>query len=492
MSASKDKLLRKKQIEAGTDKRTLAMEKEAKQRRKSTITYIVVAVLLVVFFAFIFIYNSAWPSRHMTAVEINGEKYTVAQLNYYYSNEYVNFYNNYYSYISYGMFFDPQQSLADQEYAEGTSWRQYFLDTAVQSMTQVQMLNEKAEDAGFTLSQEQQDSYDAQIADLQTAWQDLGYQNLDQYLNMNYGKGVDLELVKTELYRSMVASAYSESVYDSYEYSEADLGAYYLAHANDMDIIDYVYYSIGDGDLDGQAMADAVDGTDEETFAAYLAEHGDEDAEPLDQSVPGSSVSTSDYGEFLLDHARKSGDATYVETDSAKYVVMFLGRDDNEYKTPGFRHILIEAEDADGDGEFSQEEIDAAADEAQEVYDEWKAGDATEDSFAELANERSDDAGSNTNGGLYENVTKGAMVEPIDQWLFDESRKAGDTTVVSYDGDNYTGTHVLYFTGLSDQTYAQQQADQAMRSEDYNAWQEEALADYQAVTSHMGMAGKHH
>ena len=35
-----------------------------------------------------------------------------------------------------------------------------------------------------------------------------------------------------------------------------------------------------------------------------------------------------------------------------------------------------------------------------------------EDSFAELANQYSDDAGSNTNGGLYEDVYKNQMVAP--------------------------------------------------------------------------------
>lgn len=43
-----------------------------------------------------------------------------------------------------------------------------------------------------------------------------------------------------------------------------------------------------------------------------------------------------------------------------------------------------------------------AAQKAQDILDEWKAGDATEDSFAALANEYSQDPGSNTTGGLNE------------------------------------------------------------------------------------------
>ncbi len=520
MSASKDKLNRKQQIEAGTDKRSIAQAKEKAQRRKSAITYSLVAVILVIFFAFVLIYNSSWPSRHTTAVEINGQKYSVAQLDYYYAASYMTFYNNYSQYISYGMFFDPDTSLAKQEYGEGTTWRQYFLDSAVQDMAQIQMLNEQAEADGFTLSEEDQAAYDEEIASLESAWQDLGYSSLQQYLNMNYGKGVDLDLVKQELHRTHVASAYSRSIYDGYDYTTAELDDWYAENADDLDVIDYAYYTVtkpaetetDSGDdteaedaaetedteatepeaetLDCQAAAEALDGTDEGAFAAYLAENVGEGTEPTSTSLPGASLS-ADYSQWLLDEARQIGDATAIDTDSASYVVMFLGRNDNSYPMANFRHILIQAEDADADGSFSDEEVQAAADEAQSIYEEWQAGDATEDSFAALANERSDDGGSNTTGGLYEDVYQGAMVEPINDWLFEDGRKAGDTTVVSYAG-SYTGTHVLYYTGESDLTYAQYQADTSLRNDAYSAWQEEQMASYEPVTSHLGMAGKLH
>ena len=140
MSASKDKKLRKQQIEAGTDKRTIAREKELKQRRKTKITYSVVAVVLVVLFAFIFVSNSTFPSRHTTAVTIDGKDYSVAELNFYYSNAYMNFYNNNYYYMSMGLFFDPQTSLAEQQYSEDMTWRDYFIDAAVENMRQAAAL----------------------------------------------------------------------------------------------------------------------------------------------------------------------------------------------------------------------------------------------------------------------------------------------------------------------------------------------------------------
>ena len=490
MSASKDKIIRKQQIEAGTDKRTKAAAEEAKKRRKTNIQYSVVAAILVIVFAFIFIYNSALPSRHTTAVTIDGEKYTVAQLNYYYSNSYMSFYNNYYTYISYGMFFDPSTSLKEQMYSEDMTWRQYFLESAVDSMTEIHILNKAAEEAGFVLPEDQQAEYEEAINSIETSWSGLGYSSLEQYINMNYGKGVDMDLIRQELYRTYVASAYSQYMYDSYDYSVADLDAYYAEHADEFDSITYAYVTDYDGVIDAEAIAAAVNGSDEEAFTAYMEENY-EGITPTTLTYPGDSLPDA-YAAWLLDAARTPGDATAITEEGESTVVMFVSRDTNDYNTVSFRHILLTADDADGDGAYSDEEIAAAAAEAQSVYDEWQAGAADEDSFAELANLRSDDGGSNTTGGLYETVIKGQMVEPIDAWLFDEARQPGDTDILSYNGDNYTGTHVVYFVGTDELTYAQAIADNTMRNDAFSTWMDEQEAATAVTTSHLRMCGQNH
>ena len=490
MSASKDKIIRKQQIAEGTDKRSRAAAEEAKKRRKTNIQYSIVAAILVVVFAFIFIYNSALPSRHTTAVTIDGEKYTVAQLNYYYSTNYNSFYNNYYSYISYGMFFDTSQSLKDQMYTVDMSWRDYFLQAAVDNMTEVQILNKAAEEAGFTLSEEDQASYEDAVASIETSWSDLGYSSLKQYINMNYGKGVDMDLVRQELYRTYVASAYSQYLYDSYEYSAEDLAAYYDEHADEYDSISYAYVTDYDGTIDAEAVATAVEGTDEDIFAEFM-EKNYENLAPVTLTYTGSQL-PSEYSEWLLDAARVPGDTTVFTEDDSSTVVMFVSRDTNDYHTVSFRHILKTATDEDGDGSYSDEEIAVAADAAQALYDEWLAGDATADSFAELATLNTDDGGSSSTGGLYETVTRGEMVEPIDTWLFDEARQPGDTDVISYAGDNYTGTHVVYFAGTDERTYAQAIADSAMRNDAFSSWLQEQEDAIDVTTSHLRMCGQNH
>lgn len=106
------------------------------------------------------------------------------------------------------------------------------------------------------------------------------------------------------------------------------------------------------------------------------------------------------------------------------------------------RHILISPEQNDS-GEIPEEAWAASESKAQEILNEYLAGDKTEESFAALANEYSVDPGSNTNGGLYTGVSQGEMVEEFDAWCFDATRQKGDTGIVK----TTYGYHIMYFSG---------------------------------------------
>ena len=110
------------------------------------------------------------------------------------------------------------------------------------------------------------------------------------------------------------------------------------------------------------------------------------------------------------------------------------------------RHILLMPTggiaDASGNVTYSDAEWETCYNEAQAILDTWKAGEATEASFAELANLHSKDGGSNTTGGLYEYVTDdGTYVEAFTQWAVDASRQTGDTGIVQTE----YGYHIMYF-----------------------------------------------
>ena len=110
------------------------------------------------------------------------------------------------------------------------------------------------------------------------------------------------------------------------------------------------------------------------------------------------------------------------------------------------RHILIAVEggtkDEEGEVTYSEEEWETCRQEAQKVLDQWLAGEATEESFTDLAYEYSEDTGSNANGGLYQNLdAQSGFVQEFIDWYMDENRKPGDYGLIR---TNY-GYHVMYF-----------------------------------------------
>lgn len=113
---------------------------------------------------------------------------------------------------------------------------------------------------------------------------------------------------------------------------------------------------------------------------------------------------------------------------------------DNDQQTIDVRHILVTPEDADGDGVSTDEEWAAAEAEARALLDEYLKN-PTEANFATMANEHSADPGSNTNGGLYEMVLPGQMVDTFNDWCFNEERLVGDTGIVK----TTYGYHIMYF-----------------------------------------------
>lgn len=193
--------------------------------------------------------------------------------------------------------------------------------------------------------------------------------------------------------------------------------------------------------------------SDEASFEDLYADYATDTAVELRKTnTKKSSISPTGVAQWLFDSARQAGDTTVIEdtTGNAYYVVYFIDRYLDHAKTVDVRHILVrssaETTDEMTDEEKATAEENAKAEakqKAEDIYAEWKNGDATEDSFAVLAEANSEDPGSNTNGGLYEAVTEGQMVASFNDWIFDDARKPGDTEIIETD----YGYHVMCFVG---------------------------------------------
>ena len=161
-------------------------------------------------------------------------------------------------------------------------------------------------------------------------------------------------------------------------------------------------------------------------------------------------------------------------------MVLFQSVNNNAFALKDVRHILVSYEggttDENGTTTYSEEEKNAAKEAAEKILKEWEEGEKTEDSFAALAKEKSTDTGSKENGGLYEAVYPDQMVDPFEDWCFDETRKVGDTGIVQTD----YGYHVMYFTGDNEVNYRDYLVKNDLLEETITNWQT-ALNDATSV-----------
>ena len=202
-----------------------------------------------------------------------------------------------------------------------------------------------------------------------------------------------------------------------------------------------------------------------ERFNAAIECENDTGSATVRSGVAGSSL--GDMSQWLRDASRKEGDFTVIEDSYGEgyYTVLFLGREDNHYPTVSVRHILIKAV-AGEDGTYSDEAKQAALDRVNEIKAEFESGDQSEESFAALAEQYSEDAGSNTKGGLYEGIYKGKTVDGFNDFCF-AGHKNGDIGVAYGDNGTYAGYHLIYFIGEGD-LYSNQIARDALSDEAVN------------------------
>ena len=549
MSASQDKKRRQSERAEGVDKRSLAEREAAQKARKERRTWTIVTAIVVVAALVIVLLNTNLLYRGTTAVTIGGEKYTNAEFQYYYYSELMSFQTDNAAIV--GMLFDTSTDLGKQDFdpdmaealgmtlpesmgdGEGASWEDYFRAVALDNMREVTALYTAATAAGYTLSEDDAATIDETIASLETAADTYGWKDGDAYASVIYGKGVKLDTVRKLMERASIASAYAEDQYDSYEYSSEELAGYYDEYADVFDTLSFEYYLVSAERVEttetvtdeetGEETEETTEAVTDETmaeakesaeqilqayesgaeqsalnFAEAISEVlGDEAGEPYTYEA-AQAYSTSMYlsdalADWILDESRQPEDTAVIEsTDSGYYVVVFHNRSDNDVETVSFRHILIKAEDTDEDGEYSDEELQAALTEIEAVYEEWLDGENTAERFYELQQEYSEDVNTSTGvlygdeDGVYTHIIEGAMVEGVDEFIFDPARQPGDTAIVHGVSSSYNGYHIVYFVGVDEEPYCDYLAEvgvsgsgvDGLRNDDYSAWHDELLAGY--------------
>ncbi|MGE4276029.1 MAG: peptidylprolyl isomerase [Lawsonibacter sp.] len=523
MSASRERKTRQDVTTQGPTSREQKRQQEEKEARRSTIRYITVGLICVALALFLMVWNTGLIQRNATAATINGVKYTTADVQYYFNSTRQNILNYYSQYMG-TLPFDYSTSTKDQVYNSetGETWYDYLMDQAVETMSTYAAIYDKLQSEGYTMSDDAKEYLDNALVKLENTWQNSSYTSRDAYLRASYGPYITYNRFVALYTKGILISDYINSITDGFEFDSSDYEGYYQDNADTLDSYtlsqmvlkaevattdangntiemtdDEKAAALDEAKAEKKAVADEIQskleaGADPAALAEEYATQLSGDA-ALSKTAVGSAISSAPYAEWVMDSARQAGDVTVSEYDGGStsyyyYVVLFEGRERDNSPTDTVRHILVAADTDEGADAPTDEQYASAKTKAEDLLNQWKSGAATEDSFAQLAQENSADTGSATDGGLITNIYSGSgYVADFTNWATDDARKPGDTGIVQNTASTIKGWHIMYYVGATGDPVWQMTADSAMRSQAYSTWKDSVREGYDGTASGLGL-----
>lgn len=499
------------------------ISKNTKKIVSSVVAVVVVVALLAAYVAtgtvrhgFLSYLGAA---NNLTAATVtNGDnkmKITVGQYNYYFATVYNSYKNMATQYSTYGL--DPKDYGLDVDFSKKLSqqetedpdnkdkkitWLERLEKDVLEKIrTNYLYYNEaiKANNGEVpSITDEQQKELDETIEEYKTQAEKYGY-TLSAYLVKAMGKGVTEKVFKQEATVSYIAENYAQTLakeQSSKDYQESEYDAYLNEHKDELVSVNVKIFDCDTEDdakkfekelkADGSNFADlAVKYSSDEEKDLYKDPNNSLELYATKQTLKDKKYALTVENEdgkstgldWLFSSDRKSGDI-YQYSTSVVYVISPSVLSD--VKTVDVRHILVKPETDSSTGTSTDAQWKAAYEKAEKILKEWNDGEKTETSFAALAKEYSEDNAED--GGLYENVVPGQMVNNFGNWCFDSSRKTGDTAIVQ----STYGYHIMYFVGPTDMPVWKYAAQQALASDDTQAIADSLDESYKIKTNWFG------
>lgn len=518
---------RKARIAEAAKKNAKDMQKKnaAQKAVKKIISVALAVVIAFGAFGLILDYYGTW--ERMVKIGDVGEeiKVSAAEYEYYYMSVFSNFLSRVSQYASAGMDYGYDTTLppADQtkttedENGNEITWEEFIRRQVVEQIRMANISYNEAVKMGLELSEDDEKTIDNYVDQIREQAQATTTSNgqtkpkysVDAFLRMNYGSFMNKSFYCKMLEKELLIQKYNEVKLDELaeSYSQADVDKKYNASKGSYDLVDFRIYEFAkttltanqgesndalkkrqaEADKKVKADADAFLAaiTDEASFVAKAKElNKDTKDYDVDSSTKASGMLKTEVGQGISTkaadwlfsaEAKVGAKKMFDSSDAKKYYVILVTNPAHQVETVSVRHILFGTTDAQTGEALSEAEIAQKKKDAEAALKEWQEGTKTEESFASLATELTEDTGSQSTGGLYEGVRQGQMVPEFDKWIFDKNRKTGDTEIVETD----YGFHVMYFVGQDGKYY-----DTTIRNE-------MAQTDYTAEMEDLAGSGKY-
>jgi len=422
-----DKEVKKDKVMTKYDKKIQRREEAKAKEKKQRLTtngIMVLMVLAVVAFIASFPIRS-YLSRNEAFVTINGEEIKQVEFDYNYGNV-VNDYISQYGSTYLGLMgLNVAQDFSTQMYNEDMTWKDFFQKMTVENMMNTKALRAEADAAGFEFDTT------SEVEEFKAAMDEAAKAagiTTKAYVQQVYGPYATVDELSAFVAENARVNAYFQEISAGMNPNEDEINAYYEEHKVNFDSVDYYVAS-----FPVQLTSEAP--TDEEITKALedakkLAEAAEADLGKEGEEKIGVAYYATESAlcDWLFDDARKKGDTTVIvdATSNTCYAAEFTKRYRDETPTANVRVIITQE------------------DNGQAILDEWKAGAATEESFADLCKTYTIDSSAIATGGLIEGVAASGISGELSDWIFAENRAVGDTTSMMLEGGT---TYVLYYVG---------------------------------------------
>ena len=155
-----------------------------------------------------------------TVLKSDGFKLSNTEFSYYYWSEY------FYSEETLKEQVDLTKPLDEQMYSETATWQDHLTDRILSQVEETMCLVFAAEEAGFELPAEYEETLDDVMVNFIDSAMGQGFKDTSAYLKSLYGKGADEESFRAYLHDTHMASAYAEELYQTSAPTEEEALAY--------------------------------------------------------------------------------------------------------------------------------------------------------------------------------------------------------------------------------------------------------------------------
>ncbi|MCH5317332.1 MAG: peptidylprolyl isomerase [Eubacterium sp.] len=423
------------------------------------------------------------------ALTVGNQKISVGYYNYYYNLTVNNYIENAQSgYLDLKVDEDYSNQFTTDDDGNKISWEQKFRDDTIWQIQYLTAYYEAALEAGVELTDEQKESIESSITNIQNNAAQLN-KSVKEFLIENAGEYCGIKTMRTIYERLYLAQSYFSQKNISLSANEEEIKKAFEDNKDEYRAVSFAYIEMPfeeDEDIEAvKAKAKAyckriksvkdmeklipdVCGQLVEQYINYgYAKDEKEAVKAIADSMQytftkdrfDSWFASDEITEWAFSSDTAVGSIAYF-VDTQYSCIDFLFKLSkpvfDETELYSVRHILIMPHSEDeteengqtaANKEYTKEEWAKAEETAQSILEEYNASDKTEIAFAELAEKYSEDTASNSAGG-YGNyggeiaqAELGQMVPEFEAWATDSSRKYGDVGIVK----SQYGYHIMFF-----------------------------------------------